>query len=127
MPRLKTALRGITLGLTLAALVAGTAFAGKPGGGGGGSTTSGSCSVSPNPVTRGGSYTVSGWGLPANTFVNVNVTDSVGTSVMMSYTSSTGTLSVNGLSAWSGTSKVTIVGQSGKKSYTYATCSFLVQ
>ncbi len=120
----------VAVGLTVVLLlvtVAGTAFAARGGnrGGNAGAATA-ACTVTPDPVALGSTYTVAGSGLTPGLFVNVDVSDSVGTQVYMAVVDGTGSLSVSGWTAWSGTNSVAIVDPSGHKVQTLATCSFLV-
>lgn len=105
------------------ALLASTTLAAKPGGGG--SASGGTCYETPNPVALGALYTVYGNNLGTNISVDVNVTDSAGTTVLMGYTGSTGSVVVSSYAGISGTYQVTIVGLGGHKTKLLATCSFL--
>src|SRR4029079_6896166 len=66
---------GALVALLVVGLVAGTAFAGKPGSG----SPSGTCSATPSPVDVGADYTLVGRGLGAYAVVNVLIGDSMGT------------------------------------------------
>ena len=122
----------VAVATVLVLSLAGTAFAAKGGNGKGGGgnagigSTSAACAVDPNPAAVGGLYAVTATGLPTDLFVNVDVSDSVGTSVYMTMTDATGSLSVTGSAAWAGTSTVTVVQPTNNKPLVLATCSFEV-
>ena len=81
------------------------------------------CNVTPDPVARGGMYTVSGGGAPTDAYLNIWVTDSHGTTVLLSPVAADGTFSASSYASWSGTSTVTVKDISGKVTV-LTTCSF---
>lgn len=119
-------------GVALAALLLGGsptgALAGKPGGGGSTGGSSGTCSVTPNPVAVGADYTVKGSNLGANRYVNVNVSDAVGTTTFFAQTDGAGSVTVVWHAYRSGTSTVKITDNSTKRTSgtVLASCSFQV-
>ncbi len=118
----------VALAAVLLLTLSGTAFAAKGGhGGGGGTTPSGTCSVSPNPAALGGSFAVTGAGLPANTFVNVDVSEAAGTQTYFAMTDASGSFSASGWASVAGTNSVSVTTSSGRKTAVLATCSFYVQ
>lgn len=114
--------RSTAIAAVVLTLAAGTAFAGKPGGTSGGG---GSCYVTPNPVAVGSMYTVYGSKLGTNLSVNVNVSDTYGTTTLMGYTGASGSIIVSSYASWSGAYAVAIVSTGGHhKSQPLASCSF---
>jgi hypothetical protein len=85
-------------------------------------TASGSCSVAPNPVAVGSTYTVSGAHLPAGQIVSLTITDPKGTQWGSVRTTSTGTLIYSGQASNAGSYSVRITG--GSKGSLLATCGF---
>src|SRR6476646_4314602 len=84
-------LEGAIIATLVVGLLAGTAFAGKPGGGGGGShkpggggTTSATVAVNPNPVGVGAAYTLSGCGYKAGAPLDIKVYTGSATVVLFS-------------------------------------------
>ena len=125
--------RFLAVGLAAVLLLSlsGTAFAAKGGnkggnGGAGVGSPAAACQVDPNVATLGGQYTVTASNLPASLFVNVDVSDSVGTSVYMGVTDASGNLAMMGWAAWSGASTVAVVAPTNNKPQVLATCSFQV-
>jgi hypothetical protein len=93
---------------------------------------SGSCSVSPNPVSVNQSYIVSAQGLPASSPVNVFVTESGSTNFGQTLQSGAdGTLSFDGASWSTGTTIFTLTGPTkghqppvwGSGTKVYTSCS----
>jgi hypothetical protein len=115
---------GALVALLVVGLMAGTAFAGKPGG----SSTSGSgtCSATPSPVDIGADYTLVGRGLGANAIVNVLIADAMGTTSWNLQADASGTTSVTWHSYASGTSRVTFQQSKRHGFATVASCSFMV-
>jgi hypothetical protein len=122
------AVEGGLITLLIFGLIAGSAFAAKGGNGshhgGGAGTAAGSCSVAPDPVAVGSTYTVNGTNLGADVVVIIMVSDRVGTSVYSATTDTAGSVSVSGQAAWTGTSTVTIDTKVRHKTKQLATCSF---
>ena len=86
----------------------------------------GSCSVSPNPVTVGADYVLTGTNLGANTLVNVLISDSNTTSAWNLSADSNGTSVLTTHSYWKGTSTVKYQVLQRHKYTVIATCSFQV-
>lgn len=102
----------------------GSGGGGKGGGKNGGSFT-GTCSVSPNPDTLGGAYSVYGTGFKANEVVSVNVTDQGGQQVLLTSADSSGNFNVGSYASYTGTYSVRVY---DNVTTTYITsCSFTVQ
>jgi hypothetical protein len=117
-------LEGSLVALLLVGLIAGSAFAGKPGGGS--TSGGGSCSVNPNPVTVAADYTLTGRGLGAYAIVNVLITDSGSTTSWNLQADASGTATVTWHSYWTGTSSVKFMKSARHGSTTAASCSFTV-
>jgi hypothetical protein len=122
---------GALISLLVVGLIAGTAFAAKPassGGhkGGGGGTATAACSATPNPVSiaAGGGYTISGWGLKADELVQVNISNSHGTSFWMLQADTSGKISVSTFASWTGTQTVSLYDNGGRSLVFLGSCSF---
>lgn len=87
------------------------------------SSSAASCSVSPGTVSQYSGYVVSGTGLPANTMVNVYVSDSVGTQWSSAVTDGSGNVSVSGYASYTGTYNVSIT-NTDRQLTQLASCSF---
>jgi hypothetical protein len=117
-------LEGALIATMVVGLIAGTAFAAKPGPA---SSGSGSCSASPSPVAVGTDYTLTGTGLGANTIVNVLISDSSSTTSWNLQADADGTSVLVWHSYWTGTTNVTYKTSSGHhRTSVVASCSFLV-
>lgn len=104
--------------------VATPAMAAKPGSS---SAGSGSCSVSPNSVAVGASWTLTGSNLGAYALVNVLITDSAGgINSWNLQADATGTTSVTWHSYASGATSVKFMKSARHGSSTVAACSFTV-
>lgn len=86
------------------------------------------CSVTPNPVAPGDTYTITGTGLPANGLVNVRIVEALGTQSGSNYTDDTGTVVFNSRSYWPGDVTVEITEWSGSANPfdVYTICTFTV-
>ena len=116
---------GALISLLVIGLMAGTAFAGKPGGSS--SSGSGSCSVNPSPVAVGADYTLTGTGLGAYAIVNVLLADSGVVSSWNLQADANGTSTLVWHSYWTGTTKVTYQKSSGHHGMSVvASCTFAV-
>lgn len=115
------------LGVSLAAVAAVSLVAASPAlaAKGGGSTTSssGSCVISPNPVTAKTNYTMSASGLGANTLVNVLVNDVQSVTSYNLAADSNGNLTLTAPVYWTGTMTITIQKSAKHGWTTLATCS----
>ncbi len=121
------ALLGAVVVLGAVALSASPAFAAKnaAGGGkhgGGGSSGTGTCSVTPNPATLGGLYTVSGSGYSASEVLNVDVVDSAGMQVLLTSADSSGNFHVSSYASYTGSYAVSVYDKTTLK----AKCGFTV-
>ena len=111
----------VMAGVVLVGPIAGTALAGPHV-----SAARGSCSVAPNPVAVGATWTMSGSNLGASKNFTVTVSDAGGTQYFFLASTSTGTMTFSWHSYYAGTSSVAIVDASGRKASTVASCSFQV-
>lgn len=120
---------GLLTALLAMSLVVAPVFAAKGGhkGNGPAPKTNGACAVTPDPATVGGTYTVDGWGLPADQFVSVVVQDSHGSMSWFAQTDSDGLVSVSSWASWAGTSNVSVSQTRHHKATVLASCSFDVQ
>ncbi|MBI2865424.1 MAG: hypothetical protein HYX94_12795 [Chloroflexi bacterium] len=114
---------GIVSTLVILILVAVPAFASAGGKKAGGY---GSCYVTPDPATVGGTYTVFGSGLKADEFVNVFVADSHGTLAFALQADSLGNVTASSYASWPGTYDVSIYDNGGRKPVYLTSCSFQV-
>ena len=136
-PRIARRLLGATaeaglITVLIFGLIAGSAFAARGGGGGNRPKppppTAGACSVSPNPVSvvAGGQFTFSGWGFASGELVQVNVSNSHGTSFFMLQADTSGNVSVGSYSSWTGTQTVNVYDNGGRNLVFLTNCSFEV-
>lgn len=82
------------------------------------------CSVTPDPVSVGGQYTVSGGGYQPDLRVMVQSQDSVGSQYLGTTTDSAGAFSVSSYASWSGTYNVSVFDMSGSKPALVGSCTF---
>jgi hypothetical protein len=82
------------------------------------------CSVTPDAVSVGGLYTVSGGGYAPNLPVMVKSQDSVGSQYLSTVTDDTGSFSVRSYASWSGQYNVSVYDMSGPKATLVGSCSF---
>jgi hypothetical protein len=113
---------GSIIAMLVVGLMAGTAFAGKPGSG----TPSGSCSVDPGQVAVAADWTATAWNLGPNRIVNVLVSDSMGTTAFNLASNADGWLDLTWHSYWPGQSTIKVNALSGRKTVLVATCTFEV-
>ena len=90
-------------------------------------STTGSCSVTPNPNTVGGQYTVVGSGFKTGELINVYVTDSHVMGAFMLMADASGSISVSSYSSWAGASTVTVYDNGGRKMIFLTSCTFDVK
>jgi len=121
---------GALISLLVVGLIAGTAFAAKPASNGshkgGGGTATAACSATPNPVSvaTGGQYVLSGWGLNADELVQVNISNSHGTSFWMLQADALGKIAVTTYASWTGTQTVSIYDNGGRSLVFLGSCTF---
>lgn len=98
-----------------------TVEAAKPG-----SAASLTCRATPDPVSVGGIYTISGSGYPTGKQLVIEVTDDHGTLVLFTGAKSDGSISASAYASWSGDHSVRIKDNSRRKPAVIGTCAFSV-
>ncbi len=110
--------------LMVALLVTGAMIetAGAVKGGQGGRRQDPGCSVSPSPSPLGETYVVSAWGLPADSAINLWVTDASGTVGRPLGSTPDGSFALNESSQYAGTTTYQFSGPERGNMKVYATC-----
>jgi hypothetical protein len=111
--------------LLMFGVLAGSTFAARGGGKpSGGSTPTGTCAVTPAPVTVGASYTVTAHDVRPDTVFTVRVSDANGVQIFFLGSDSSGTGSGSTYAYAAGTNSVQVTYSDRRKTVVAASCSF---